>query len=104
MKRHLRIYLIVGSSWTLSCGDNGTTAPPPPPPPPSGGAATVRTVGTTFEPANVTIAAGGTVTWTDTDATAHTVTSGQGSTAPNVGALFDQPLGDHASITHTFNV
>ena len=47
--------------------------------------------GTSFIPANLTIARTDTVIWTWTSLS-HTVTNGTGSTDPNVGTLFDVPL------------
>jgi plastocyanin len=61
-------------------GEQAPPATPPPPPPPSGSMATVATPGTSFSPATVTIAAGGTVQWEISGAT-HNVTF-QGAAPP----------------------
>jgi plastocyanin len=97
-----RSFLVFGSllaSFVSSCGSD-TTTPPPPPPPPAGG--TVQTVGTNFEPANLTVTAGTTVKWVDSDGVVHTVTSGTGSTASNVGQMFDMQLSDHQTVQFMF--
>jgi plastocyanin len=99
MKKHALAYLGMGTLLALSCGSETNTPPPPPPP----GGSTIQTVGTSFEPANLTVAAGTTVTWTDTDGVAHTVTSGTGSSAADAGQLFDMSLTGHGSVTHTFD-
>ena len=81
-------WFVALAALTLGCGDsNSGTAPPPPPPPPT--TATVATVGQSFSPDSVTIAAGGTVTWTF-GARAHNVTFVQnkptdGDIAPGSG-------------------
>ena len=55
----------------------------------------VTMVGFTFEPRDVTITAGETVTWTNPEAMFHTVTSGPGSIDPEAGFTFDEYfLGD----------
>jgi len=40
-----------------------------------------------FSPANITVKAGTTVTWTNQDSTAHTVTETDGKTGPDSGTL-----------------
>ncbi|MGQ0771787.1 MAG: cupredoxin domain-containing protein [Nitrososphaerota archaeon] len=46
-----------------------------------------------FLPSTVTVGVGGTVTWTNDDTAAHTVTSGNLSTDPdNVGTVFDSSI------------
>jgi plastocyanin len=70
---------------TVTVSAGGT--PPPPPPPPTGAplAATVTTPGESFSPANVTIGAGGTITWQFTGSTRHNVTfSGAQPTGGNI--------------------
>lgn len=80
---------------TLTVG--GTTTPPPPPAAPS--TATVTTPGTTFSPANVTIASGGAVTWQFTGSSRHNVTFS--GTAPAGGNIPDTEAGGSASRTFT---
>ncbi|HEX6909792.1 MAG TPA: plastocyanin/azurin family copper-binding protein [Longimicrobium sp.] len=75
----------------------GTTTTPPPPTAPS--TATVTTPGETFSPASVTIAAGGTVTWTFTGGSRHNVTFS--GTAPAGGSIPDTDAGGSASRTFT---
>jgi plastocyanin len=45
-----------------------------------------------YVPSEVTIAVGGTVTWTNDDTAAHTVTSGNPADAESVGTLFDSSI------------
>ena len=45
-----------------------------------------------FIPADVSIAVGGTVTWSNDDTAAHTVTSGDLATNQNLGLYFDSGL------------
>lgn len=75
----------------------GTTTTPPPPPPGAPSTAMVTTPGETFSPATVTIAAGGTVTWTFTGGTRHNVTFS--GTAPAGGNI---PDSQGASVARTF--
>jgi plastocyanin len=73
----------------------GTTTPTPPPTAPT--TATVTTPGTTFSPANVTIATGGSVTWQFTGSTRHNVTFS--GTVPTGGNIPDTDAGGSASRT-----
>jgi plastocyanin len=79
----------------------GTAAgtPPNPAPPPGGSTATVTTPGTSFNPADVTIPVGGSVTWQFSGAR-HNVTFA--GTAPAGGSIPDQDPG--ASASRTFAV
>lgn len=81
---------------TVTVG-GGTTPNPPPPTAPT--TATVTTPGTTFSPANVTIATGGSVTWQFTGSTRHNVTFN--GTAPAGGNIPDTDAGGSASRTFT---
>jgi plastocyanin len=74
------------------------SASPPPPtaPPPSGATKTVTTPNETFSPSEVTIPAGGSVTWQFSGAR-HNVTF-QGA-APSGGSIPDQDAGTSASRT-----
>lgn len=60
----------------------------------------VSASGTSFSPANITIEAGDAVRWTASGS--HTVTSGSGSSDPNVGLDFDKPLSSGGAFTFTF--
>lgn len=73
----------------------GAAEPVPPPAAPS--AATVTTPGTTFSPATVTIARGGSVTWQFIGSTRHNVTFS--GTAPAGGNVPDTDAGGSASRT-----
>jgi plastocyanin len=72
----------------------GGTAPPPPPPT-APTTATVTTPGTTFSPASVSIATGGSVTWQFTGSTRHNVTFT--GTAPTGGNVPDTDAGGSAT-------
>jgi plastocyanin len=78
-------------------GQQAPPATPPATPPPSGNAATVTTPGTSFSPATVTIARGGTVSWEISGAT-HNVTF-QGA-APAGGNVPDTRSG---TVSRTFS-
>jgi plastocyanin len=76
---------------------NGAPATPPPAPapgtatPPAPATASVRLAGAQFAPTTVTVAVGGTVTWTNDDNSKHTVTADNGtfdSATLNAGATF----------------
>jgi predicted secreted protein with PEFG-CTERM motif len=57
-----------------------------------------------FVPSTVTIEAGETVTWDNTDTAAHTATSGSTSDSDSVGAVFDSSLiMAGGSYSHTFD-
>ena len=89
------VFLMIVSSVSLvSCGkSNGygsmTTNPP-------AAANTVSIANMSFSPANLTVAVGTTVTWTNNDAMDHTVTSDTG--------LFDSgDISDHKSYSRMFS-
>jgi plastocyanin len=72
-------------------------------------ATTVHTTLLSFLPATLTVKAGTTVTWTDTDSIAHTVTTGTfvlGSdglrTSQNPNGLINMPLSQGKNVTFTF--
>lgn len=77
----------------------GGAAPSPSPPPGQPATATVTTPGTSFSPANVTIAAGGVVTWQFTGSSRHNVTFS--GTAPTGGNIPDTDVGGSAARTFT---
>jgi plastocyanin len=94
-----------------ACGGNAATQPPAGGTPPAGatatataaaiecGAAGTGTAATianfAFAPNPVTVSSGGTITWTNNDSTAHTVTFDSGPDCKNVAAA--------ASVTVKFN-
>jgi plastocyanin len=103
--RSVLALLLLGA--TAACGSSYSSPPTSPTPPASGGggattgspvsivvgASTLTT--TAYAPANVTIQAGGSVTWTNNDRVAHTSSSDNG--AWNSGTI-----GAGQSFTHTF--
>ena len=93
-------WFVALAALTLGCGDsNSGTAPPPPPPPPPA-TATVATVGQSFSPDSVTIAAGGTVTW-NIDGF-HNVHFVNATPFPGDSARSGNP-GSSTSVTGTFS-
>ena len=52
-----------------------------------------------FSPNPVTVKVGDTVTWTNNDNQPHTVTSGIGSSDPNIGKAFDSGLSGPSALT-----
>jgi plastocyanin len=55
-----------------------------------------------FNPDEITITEGTTVTWINEDETGHTVTNGEGG-APALDPLFDEPLSVGQTVTYTFD-
>lgn len=89
------------------CGDDGDDGDPtatepataePDDGPGDASGLTVTVSGLAFQDASVTVPAGATVTWTNEDSVAHTVTSG---TPDEATAVFDEPLpgGGQATVT-----
>ncbi len=89
-------HLDKGMRGTVVVQGQASGSPPPTAPPPTGSTATVSTPNATFSPAEVTIAAGGTVTW-QISGSRHNVTF-QGA-APTGGSIPDQDAGTSASRT-----
>ncbi len=94
------ILIIVGLLAAISCGTSYQSTTPPPTTPTQGpgtpqtNAVTIQNLA--FSPAALTVAVGTTVTWTNNDATTHTVTSKTG--------LFDSgPLNKGGTFSYTFN-
>ncbi len=83
---------------TAEAPGGGPPPPPPPPPPSSVEIQLLSSGGNRFEPANVTILAGTTVTWTWV-AGFHDVTATGTPAFPNSGA----PVAPPNSFSHTFN-
>ncbi len=65
-----------------------------------GGAASVTIKGFAFSPATLTVRTGTTVTFTNGDSAAHTITSGAGRTKDG---KFDRPIAGGATTTITFD-
>lgn len=105
----------VAATLLLSCGGGGSSPssmPPPPPPPPSntfyvGGTSGGDGYGgggnplLTFSPANLTIAAGTTVTWV-WQSSGHSLDSGPGCSADNAFSSGGIQNAGYR-LTHTFN-
>jgi plastocyanin len=62
----------------------------------------VELTGFAFSPAELTVAAGTTVTFVNSDGTAHTVTEGTDGTAAD-GARFDEQIADGGEVMLTFD-
>ncbi len=92
---------VFGALALASCGGDGSTASTPASPGSSGVAVTIKSFA--YEPPTLIIAAGTTVTWTNEDTAAHTVTSADGpSTSAGTTDLFDSGMmakGDAFSYT-----
>jgi plastocyanin len=89
----------------LACGCAGNPSPTPATPAssqaPGGNAVTVQNFA--FSPANLQVAKGTTVTWTNRDAAEHQVASDAAGTIP-AGGLFQSPaLPDGGAYSFTFN-
>jgi len=82
---------IPSMTMSMNAPTGGTTAAPV-----AGNAVTIKNFA--FAPAAITVKAGTTVTWTNQDTDAHTVTSRQGSGGPLASAA----LGTGQSYTYTF--
>ena len=94
------VLAVAGAAAAESPGPGSSAAPAA-----SGGAA-ISIIGTTFQPADVTIHVGDTVTWTVTQTVgaAHSVTSGNPSDA-NPGTVFDSGVSlrnNGNTYSHTF--
>jgi plastocyanin len=84
----------------MACQSSGTTSPASPTLSPSptltGGPTTVKITDFAFDPSNVTVPVGTTVTWTNLDSASHTVTS-------DIGVFESGTLGPNATFSYTFN-
>ncbi len=67
-----------------------------------GGATTVMLMGFAFEPTDITVSAGDSVTFQNHDSAAHTVTEGTNGNAAD-GARFDEQLSGGASVDIAFD-
>ena len=92
----------IGAITFIACSSSGSTTPSATTAAGGGGAKTaaVAMKGFAFGPASVTIAKGGTVTFTNNDGTTHTVSSG---TAPNKDGKFDKEVAGGSETTITFD-
>jgi plastocyanin len=86
-------------STAVACG---TPATPTPAADGGGGGSSVTLSGSAFSEASISVPVGTTVTFTNEDSFAHTVTNGvDGTPAPD--AIFDEPLSGGASVDITFD-
>jgi plastocyanin len=88
MRRLTTAALIVVTLIAIAACSGSTSSTPPaaapsqagsPPAAPAGGSSAVDIKDLAFNPATITVATGGKVTWTNSDTTAHTVTLDDGS-------------------------
>jgi len=100
----LKIYLVplIGllliTLFYAGCNEDESTSPPPPPSNPNA----VSIVSNIFNPANRSVQAGTTITWTNNDTVPHTVTSGTPQNpTPNI---FDSgSIPPRGTFQHTFS-
>ena len=93
---------IIGAVTFIACS-SGAGSPTPASSGAAGGGAKTAAVtikGFAFGPASVTIAKGGTVTFTNNDGTTHTISSG---VAPTKDGKFDKELSGGSETTITFD-
>ena len=105
MRHMLRLGLatLIAGLTFIACSSGGSTAASSTPAGAAGGSAKTASVtikGFAFGPASVTIAKGGTVTFTNSDSTTHTVSSGASGTKDG---KFDKDLSGGAETTITFD-
>lgn len=105
---HGGLFLVALAVVALAgCGGNTSapTASATPATSPAAGGATVAIKDFAFAPQTLTVPVGATVTWTNSDSAAHTVTSADGPTTDAATTdLFDSGLmGDGDTFTHTFD-
>lgn len=86
--------LVAGVALLAGCASTGASAPASP------AEASVQMQGFAFAPKTLSIAKGTKVTWTNKDATTHTVTGG---TPPSKDGKFDLNVPAGATATFTFN-
>jgi plastocyanin len=92
----LVIGLLIGFA---ACAPAAEETQAPTEPPTDGGQAEVAMRNTTFQPEEIAVAPGTTVTWTNEDSLQHTVTSG---TRGNPTELFDETVPGGGSFSFTF--
>jgi plastocyanin len=87
-----------------ACSGGGTSATlAPSAAAPAGGGSSVSIAGFAFAPTAITVAAGSTVTWTNSDSTGHTVTADDGtfkSAKLGGGATFSQTFAKAGTFTY----
>lgn len=106
MKTRALMWLFAGAMMATGCSKDSTgtggQGPGPITPPPGSNTVEVSIGASTFNPASVQIPIGGTVTWRNATATAHTITpqsSGQAGSWANVNV----PGESGFTFTHRFN-
>jgi plastocyanin len=88
------LLVLTGIPAFISCGTSSPATTPPSTTPGQSNTVTIENIA--FSPANITVAAGTTVTWTNKDPVTHTVTSDTG--------IFDSGnLSPGSNFSHTFN-
>jgi plastocyanin len=88
-----------GAAMTIPTVDAGVypyPVPPTQPPASQAGEASINISGSKFDPATITVKVGTTITWTNQDTTAHTVTADDGSWTSD-------RLNQGATYSHTFD-
>jgi amicyanin len=97
----LVIVVLIATFIIVSCAPAQDVESPTDAPPADGGemTASVTMRNSTFQPAEITVSAGTTVTWTNEDAVPHTVTSG---TRDNPTGSFDASVASGGTFSFTF--
>lgn len=113
LSRSLLVLTAVLALLLAGCSKSTGVAPSTSPPvsaAPSGNTATVKTSGLTFMPDSLTVPAGTTVTWEDTDGIPHTVTTGTYTvdssgvrTSQTPDGMINKPLTTGQNVTFTFD-
>lgn len=107
--QHGGLLLVALAAVLALAGCSGSTSEPKtsatPATSPGAGGTTVTIKDFAFAPRTLTVPVGATVTWTNGDSAAHTVTSADGMTTDAATTdLFDSGLmGDGDTFTHTFD-
>lgn len=106
MKTRALMWLFAAAMAAAGCSKDSTgpagQGPGPTTPPPGSNNVEVSIGASTFNPASVQIAIGGSVTWRNATATAHTITP-QTSGQPGAWANVNVPGESGFTFTHRFN-
>ena len=93
---------VPATTTTTTAAIKDPFAPVPPPPPEAAATSTVSIVDFGFTPASLTVAAGTTVTWTNTGAVIHSVTSDTGAFDSSPSCPGGACINPGASYSHRF--